>query len=70
MQRGKAQAHRQPDAPEADTMPCCIHLVTTPATHVQRQAWACLWRILLMVDVDHHGSPARGAKGAQHGQKH
>lgn len=66
MQRSRKQVHERPNNPEADTPPCCMTLVTAPATHVQRQAWACLWRTLLREDVDSNGRPARTNEGEHH----
>jgi len=68
MQKGKEEAHAQPgrDELEADTMPCCIHVTTAPATPAQSHAWACLWHMLLMEDIDHNGRPARGSEGETH----
>lgn len=60
MQRTRRQRHDQPNNPEADTMPCRMTLMPAPARPVQRQAWACLWRMLLLEDVDHKESQARG----------
>lgn len=66
MRRDKELVHAQPDDPEAGIMPCRMTLVTAPATHAQRQAWACLWRRLLGEDVDHNGRSARGSEGETH----
>jgi hypothetical protein len=59
MQRNKGQRHDRPDEPETTIMPCRIHVVSAPATHAQRQAWTCLWRILLSEPIDHHERVAR-----------
>ena len=66
MQKTRSQGHDQPNNPEADPMPCRVQLVIAPGTPVQRQAWACLWRILLMEDIDHNGRRARGIEGETH----
>jgi len=66
MQRNKGQEHVQPDNPEADYMPCCANIVTAPATPVQRQAWACLWSMLLAETGDRNGNPARREEGEHH----
>jgi hypothetical protein len=66
MQRNKGQQHNQLDDQEAHILPCCVNIVTAPATPMQRQAWTCLWRALLMEDIDEHRRKARGSKGANH----
>lgn len=63
MSRRKGPMPAQPADRAADSMPCCITLVPAPATHVQRQAWACLWRMLLMADVEDTGRPAETCEG-------
>jgi hypothetical protein len=69
MARTKDQARKQPAEHHADHTPCCIHLVTSPATPGQLAAWRRLWRLLLMEPVDDNGSPARGDKGEHHDSK-
>jgi hypothetical protein len=69
MARSNDQARKQPAKPHADHMPCCIHLVTSPATPGQLAAWRRLWRLLLMEPVDDNESPARRDEGEHHDQK-
>ena len=69
MARSNDQARKQPVEPQADHTPCCIHLITAPATPGQLAAWSRLWRLLLMEGVDDNESPARGDKGEHHDQK-
>ncbi len=48
MLRGRrGQTHSPSDHPEADHIPCCVTLVTTPATPAQLAAWRQLWARLL-----------------------
>ena len=61
--RSKKEMHHQPNNPTTDALPCCVALVPSPATHMQRQAWTCLWRMLLLEDIDHSGRSARGNEG-------
>jgi hypothetical protein len=69
MTRSKDQARTQPAEPPADHTPCCLHLVTSPATPGQLEAWRRLWRLLLMEPVDDNESPARRDEGEHHDQK-
>jgi hypothetical protein len=59
MARSNDQARKQPAESHADHTPCCIHLITAPATPAQLAAWRRLWRLLLMEPVDDNGSPVR-----------
>jgi hypothetical protein len=69
MQRSKRLVHDRPDDPEATIMPCCINIVTAPATQAQSHAWSCLWRMLLMEKIDTNRSQARGNEGEHHAEK-
>ena len=65
MQRNKGQGTFS-QTTQRPTMPCCVNIVTALATPVQRQAWACLWRTLLMEDIDHNRRRAREIEGETH----
>jgi hypothetical protein len=69
MARSKDQARKQPAERHADHTPCCLHLVTFPATPGQLAAWRRLWRLLLLETIDDKKSPDGREEGEHHGQK-
>jgi hypothetical protein len=62
MQRAKEPAHSQLGTPEVDHLPCSVHLVTAPATPGQRQAWSCLWRLLLAEEEPPRGTAPKNVE--------
>jgi hypothetical protein len=69
MWRSNGQAPQPPTLSPRDSIPCSISLTVAPGTAMQRQAWTCLWGLLLAEAGDHIGKSVSGEEGEQNDQK-